>query len=164
MNKQSISLYNLLGQNGDSFPFTDWKNINEEEFIPFIYIIDKITREKLLESNLPNNSPGVFIVDVHNDNQFNVVYSMLADFERIKEESNEIVIYDELIVNDALYLKDNFNLVNRTFEKDKQEFIDYFSDNNLTIKDVNKIYILFTLDVFLKDNDQLEYFVELKNE
>lgn len=163
MNLKDLSLYNVVGLNKIETPLHSYEDIRSNEFIQWLYDIDAMLYEELcFEAMLIPCSPLLIKLDTNNLSECFVGYAIGCDFEQINDDG-EAVIINRVELNDAIYFCDRL-IIEDSFKQGKANITSYFNEQQIDINNINKIYILFSQGVFNENNDEIEYFLEMKDE
>lgn len=163
MNLKTLSLYNIIGFQKISTSINEYQDFASKEFLEWLYEIDAMLYEEVcFEALLIPCSPLFIEIDPRDLSECFVGYAIGCDFEQITD-NGDVKIIDRIESNNAIYFCDRL-IVEDNFKQEKEKIKDYFNERQIKASDINKIYILFSQGVFSSNNDEIEYFLEIKYE
>lgn len=161
MKTKTLSLLNLVGCPEFPTPIGNFLEMQSITFLDTLFEIDAVLYEALVnQNNLINISPLILEINNQNPTVWNAYYAIGCDFETLKE-SKDVITKKELFVKDALYFSMNLDEPDK-YGVDLQQFEEEYKQTNLTINSIDTIYVVYSRDVFVEGNCEIEYYLELK--
>lgn len=161
MKTKTLSLLNLVGCPEFPTPIENFLLMQSTTFLDTLFEIDAVLYEAIVnQNNLVNISPLIIEINNQNPTNWNAYYAIGCDFETLKE-SKDVITKKELFVKDALYFSMNLDEPDK-YGVDLQQFEEEYKQTNLTINSIDTIYVVYSRDVFVEGNCEIEYYLELK--
>lgn len=161
MKTKTLSLLNLVGCPECPTPIGNFLEMQSVTFLDTLFEIDDVLYEALvIQNNLVNISPLIIEINKQNPTNWNAYYAIGCDFETL-QESNDVINKKELFVKDALYFSMNLDEPDN-YGVELEQFEEEYKQTDLTINNIDTIYVVYSRDVFSEGNCEIEYYLELK--
>lgn len=161
MKTKTLSLLNLVGCPEYPTPIENFLEMQSITFLDTLFEIDDVLYEALvIQNNLVIISSLIIEINNQNPTNWNAYYAIGCDFETLKE-SNDVIIKKELFVKDALYFSMNLDEPDN-YGVELEQFEEEYKQTDLTINNIDTIYVVYSRDVFSEGNSEIEYYLELK--
>lgn len=161
MKTKTLSLLNLVGCPEYPTPIENFLEMQSITFLDTLFEIDDVLYEALvIQNNLVNISPLIIEINNQNPTNWNAYYAIGCDFETLKE-NDDVIIKKELFVKDALYFSMNLDEPDN-YGVELEQYEEEYKQTDLTINNIDTIYVVYSRDVFSEGNSEIEYYLELK--
>lgn len=154
MKTKTLSLLNLVGCPEYPTPIENFLEMQSITFLDTLFEIDDVLYEALvIQNNLVIISSLIIEINNQNPTNWNAYYAIGCDFETLKE-SNDVIIKKELFVKDALYFSMNLDEPDN-YGVELEQFEEEYKQTDLTINNIDTIYVVYSRDVFSEGNSEL---------
>ena len=161
MKTKTLSLLNLVGCPEYPTPIENFLEMQSITFLDTLFEIDDVLYEALvIQNNLVNISPLIIEINNQYPTNWNAYYAIGCDFETLKE-NDDVITKKELFVKDALYFSMNLDEPDN-YGVELEQFEEEYKQTDLTINNIDTIYVVYSRDVFSEGNSEIEYYLELK--